>query len=144
MFIRKLAIGLILAVMIVNFSAIALFAAEDRIGYIDSPRVLVSHPKYDELQKQLDGFIKKKSDEARASAEKEKDPAKRLEIIEIARRESGKEELRLMNPITEEINKVIETVAKSKGITVVLNKVLIFYGGQDLTEAVIASLKKLK
>jgi outer membrane protein len=65
-------------------------------------------------------------------------------IISTARRESGEEELRLMNPITEEINKVIETVAKSKGLTVVLNKVLIFYGGQDITDEVVSSLKKLK
>jgi outer membrane protein len=144
LFIRNFAIRFILAVMIVSIFTIIPSAAEDKIGYIDSPRVLLAHPKYDELQKQLDGFITKKSDEARAAAEKEKDPDKRNEITEKARRESGEEQLRLMNPITEEINNVIEAVAKSKGITIVLNKVLIFYGGQDLTEAVVSELKKLK
>jgi outer membrane protein len=142
--IRNWIISVILALTALNFSAASVSAAEDRIGFIDSPRVLVAHPRYEELQKQLDAFIQKKSDEARTQAEKEKDAAKRYEIIEKARRESGEEELRLMNPITEEINKVIESVAKSKGLTVILNKVLIFYGGQDVTEEVVAALKKLK
>jgi outer membrane protein len=144
LFKRNIAIRFILAIIIVHLSAISLFAAEDRIGFIDSLRVLSSHPRYDALQKQLDEFIQKKSDEARAVAENEKDPAKRMEIIENARRESGDEELRVMNPITEEINKVIEDVAKSKGVTVVLNRVLIYYGGIDLTEDVINGLKKIK
>jgi outer membrane protein len=130
--------------MIVAFSVVSLFAAEDRIGFIDSPRVLVAHPKYEELQKQLDEFIQKKSDEAKVAADKEKDPDKKRQIIETARRESGDEQLRVMNPITDEINKVIEMVAKSKGVTVILNKVLIFYGGVDLTEEVVSALKKLK
>jgi outer membrane protein len=144
LFIRNLAIRLILAVVVVSVFTISPSAAEDKIGYIDSPRVLLAHPRYDELQKQLDAFITKKSDEARVAAEKEKDPDKRGEIIEKARRESGEEQVRIMNPVTVEINKVIEAVAKSKGITVVLNKILIFYGGIDLTEPVISELKKLK
>jgi outer membrane protein len=121
-----------------------LFAAEDRIGFIDSPRVLSSHPRYEALQKQLDTFIEKKSEEARVASEKETDTTKKMVIIQNARMESGQEEMRVMNPITDEINKIIETVAKSKGITVVLNKLLIFYGGVDLTDDVISAIKKLK
>jgi outer membrane protein len=144
LFKKNIAIRLMLAIIVLNFSAANLFAAEDKIGFIDSTRVLASHPKYEILQKQLDEFIKKKTDEAKTAAEKEKDPAKRMEIIETARRESGAEEMRVMNPITDEINKVIETVAKSRGVTIVLNKLLIYYGGIDITEDVINNLKKLK
>jgi outer membrane protein len=144
LFKKNIAIMFILAIIALHLSAASLFAAEDKIGFIDSTRVLASHPKYEILQKQLDEFIKKKTNEAKTAAEKEKDPAKRMEIIETARRESGVEEMRVMNPITDEINKVIETVAKSRGVTIVLNKLLIFYGGIDITEDVINSLKKLK
>jgi outer membrane protein len=137
-------IRFILAILILHLSAISLSAAEDRIGFIDSMRVLASHPKYGILQKQLDEFIQKKSDEAKAAAEKETDQAKRMEIVERARKESGEEEYRVMNPVTDEINKVIEEVAKSKGVTVVMNRALIFFGGVDLTDDVINSLKKFK
>jgi outer membrane protein len=67
-----------------------------------------------------------------------------MEIIETARRESGREELRVMNPITEDINKVIESVAKSKGITIVMERVYIFFGGTNLTEDVIKGVKAIK
>jgi outer membrane protein len=144
LFKRNIAIRFILAILMIHLSAISLFAAEDRIAFIDSTRVLSSHPKFQDLQKQIDEFVQKKTDEARIAAEEEKDSAKRLEIIEKARRESGDEEVRLMNPITDEINKVIESVAISKGVTVVLNKVLIYYGGIDITEDVVSALKKIK
>jgi outer membrane protein len=130
--------------LIMNMSSAAVYAASDKIGFIDTQLVLVSHPKYDESQKQVDDFITKKTEEARAAAEKESDANKRMEIIDLARRESGREELRVMNPITDQINKVIETVAKSKGVSIVLDRVYIFYGGVDLTEEVVKSVKALK
>jgi outer membrane protein len=121
-----------------------LYAASDKIGFIDSPRILVAHPKYAESQKYVTEFITKKSDEARAAAEKEPDPEKRRLIIDTAREESGMEKLKIMNPLTEEINKVIESVAKAKGVTVVVEKVHIYYGGVDLTEDVVKGVQAIK
>jgi outer membrane protein len=121
-----------------------LHAASDKIGFIDTQRILVAHPKYTESQKYVDEFITKKSDEARAAAEKETDPQKRMLIIDTARQESGMEELRVMNPLTAEINKVIESVAKARGVTIVVEKVYIFYGGVDLTDDVVKGVQALK
>jgi outer membrane protein len=134
----------LIAFVVLNATAVLLYAAEDRVGFIDAQKVLSSHPKYAESQSYMDEFVKKKTEEARVSAEKETDQVKRLRIIENARMESGSEESRVMNPITKDINKVIESVAKAKGVTVVLNKMLIYFGGVDLTEDVIKSLKELK
>ena len=36
----------------------------------------------------------------------------------------------------------ITSVAKAKGVTIVLNKALVFYGGIDLTQDVITALKR--
>jgi outer membrane protein len=121
-----------------------LYAAEDRLGFIDAQRVLASHPKYEESQKHLEEFVRKKTEESRTAAEQEKDQAKRVQIIDDARRASGEEEMRVMNPITKDINVVIESVAKAKGVTIVLNKMLIYFGGVDITEDVIKALKELK
>jgi outer membrane protein len=144
LFLRKFLVTLALFAVILNVSGTALYAATDKIGFIDTQRILVAHPKYEASQKSVDDFITKKSEEARAAAEKETDPSKRMEIIDTARRESGREELRVMNPITEDINKIIETVAQSKGITVVMERVYIFFGGTDLTEDVIKGVRALK
>jgi outer membrane protein len=132
------------AFLILNAMCGALYAASDKIGFIDTQRILVAHPKYAESQKYVDEFITKKSDEARAAAEKESDPQKRMLIIDTARQESGMEEMRVMNPLTEEINKVIESVAKTKGVTVVVEKVYIFFGGIDMTDDVIKGVQAIK
>ncbi|MDR1580355.1 MAG: OmpH family outer membrane protein [Synergistaceae bacterium] len=132
------------AFLVLNTMCGALYAASDKIGFIDTQRILVAHPRYAESQKYVDEFITKKSDEARAAAEKEPDQQKRMLIIDTARQESGVEEMRIMNPLTEEINKVIESAAKAKGVTVVVEKVYIFYGGVDLTDDVIKGVQAIK
>jgi outer membrane protein len=141
---HKNARRVLLALVVLHlFSAVAM-AASDRVGYIDAQQILVSHPKYEVSQKHLDDFVKKKTEEAKLAAENEPDASKRMMIIDDARRESGNEEMKIMNPITAEINKVIEKVAKAKGVTIVLNKVLIYFGGVDLTEDVVKEVKALK
>lgn len=119
-------------------------AAEDKIGFMDIQRVLTAHPKYEATQKQLDAFMKKKSEAAKAAIDKESDPKKKQEILDKARTESGMEEVRVMNPLTEDINKIVARIAKSKNVTIVLNKLLIYYGGVDLTDDIIKALKELK
>jgi outer membrane protein len=132
------------AFLVLNVMCGASHAASDKIGFIDTQRILLAHPKYAASQKYVDEFITKKSDEAKAAAEKEPDQQKRMLIIDTARQESGVEEMRVMNPLTAEINKVIESVAKAKGVTVVVEKVYIFYGGVDLTDDVVKGVQAIK
>ena len=49
-----------------------------------------------------------------------------------------------MNPLTEDLNRTIANVAKDKGVTVVLNKILIYFGGVDITDDVVKALKNTK
>lgn len=135
---------LLLAICMILLFVSSSFAAEDKIGFMDIHRVLSSHPKYEATQKQLETFIQKKSDTTKAAIAKETDPKKKQEILDKARSDSGMEEVRLMNPLTEDINKVVAKVAKAKGVTVVVNKMLIYYGGVDLTDDVVKALKEQK
>jgi outer membrane protein len=141
---KKTVVLLALALMILNFSAVVADAASDKIGFIDPQRVLEAHSKYEASQKQIDEFIKKKTEEARTAAEKETDAEKRMQIIETARMESGQEDLKVMKPILDDINKVIESVAKAKGVTIVIERVFVFYGGVDLTDDVVKGIKAIK
>lgn len=133
-----------LAAAITAGAATASFAASDIVGFIDAQRVLLAHPKYESTQKHLDDFVQKKTSEARAAAEKAANDEARMEIVRQARIESGEEEIRVMNPIMEAINGAIDKIAKQKGVTVVVTKQMIYYGGVDLTEDVIKSVKALK
>ncbi|MCD8391759.1 MAG: OmpH family outer membrane protein, partial [Cloacibacillus porcorum] len=49
---------------------------------------------------------------------------------------------KLMEPLFKDINLAIRTVANQKKLTVVVDKEAVFYGGIDITDAVIAELKK--
>jgi len=135
---------MVMTLIFLNTLAMVADAASDKIGFIDTQRILVAHPKYEESRRYLDDFISKKSDEARAAADREPDVDKRMAIIDEARSASGLEEMRIMNPITIDINKVIETVANTRGVTVVLEKVYIFFGGVDLTDDIVRGVSMLR
>jgi len=134
----------VMTLIFINNLTIVAEAASDKIGFIDTQRILVAHPKYEESRRYLDDFITRKSDEARAAADREPDVSRRMAIIDEARNASGLEEMRIMNPITVDINKVIETVAISRGVTVVLEKVYIFFGGVDLTDDIVRGVSMLR
>ncbi|MDR1965661.1 MAG: hypothetical protein LBQ36_03025, partial [Synergistaceae bacterium] len=86
---KKTVAMLAVSLIILTLSSVAVHAASDKVGFIDARSILPAHPKYESSQKYVDEFITKKSEDARAAAEKEPDAAKRMEIIDTARRECG-------------------------------------------------------
>ena len=48
----------------------------------------------------------------------------------------------MMEPVRQKIEAAVKEVADAKGITVVLNKEAVVYGGTDLTQDVIKKLNK--
>ncbi|MPN27379.1 hypothetical protein SDC9_174810 [bioreactor metagenome] len=52
------------------------------------------------------------------------------------------EEQRLMEPLFKEAQMAVRTVAKVKGITVVIEKSAVYFGGIDITDDVVQELKK--
>jgi len=72
----------------------------------------------------------------------ETDDKKKADIVENLQLDMRNEETKLMTPILKEVNNVIAKVAKAKGITIVLNKGLVIYGGIDITNDVVTALKR--
>ena len=138
----KKTVALLLAIAaLFAFGAIS-YAAEDKVGYVDDMGVLQQFSKFQQAQKQLDELGKKKSNAAKAAFDKESDEKKKSTIVQNLQLEMREEEAKLMNPVLKEVNETIEKVAKQKGVTVVVNKVLVYYGGIDLTQDVVNALKK--
>jgi outer membrane protein len=133
-----LLVGLFILVPSVVFAA----SDEDKIGVIDSQMVITKHPNFESAMKELQGISKKKEDEARAAADKEPDEARKAQLIREKRMELAKEEQRLMEPIIKDAQLAVRTVAKRKGITIVLEKASVYVGGTDITEDVIQELIK--
>lgn len=132
---------LLLAIVALFASSAALYAAQDVIGYVDDMQVLQQYPKFEQARKQLNDLSNKKSNDAKAAFDKETDENKKNEIVQNLQLEMRDEEAKIMTPILKEVNETIAKVAKQKGVTIVVNKALVYYGGMDLTQDVINALK---
>ena len=138
---KKTAALLLAIAALFAFGAIS-YAAEDKVGYVDDMGVLQQFSKFQQAQKQLDELGKKKSNAAKAAFDKESDEKKKSEIVQNLQFEMREEEAKLMNRVLKEVNDTIAKVAKQKGVTIVVNKALVYYGGIDLTQDVVNALKK--
>ena len=138
---KKTAALLLAIAALFAFGAIS-YAAEDKVGYVDDMGVLQQFSKFQQAQKQLDELGKKKSNAAKAAFDKESDEKKKSGIVQNLQLEMREEEAKLMNPVLKEVNDTIAKVAKQKGVTIVINKALVYYGGIDLTQDVANALKK--
>lgn len=139
---KKLVILLLVAILAIFSAYSVAFAADEKVGFVDEMAVLQQFPKFKQAQQQIEAIGKKKSDTAKAAFDKETDEKKKANIVQTLQLEMREEESKLMNPILKEINETIGKVAKTKGITIVLNKGLVYYGGIDITNDVVTALKR--
>lgn len=124
------------------FVAQAAFAADAKLGYVDGDKVLAQYPKFMAAQKQLAQTAERKEASAHAAFNKEKDKKKQEQIVLNLQREMAQEEEKVMRPIMKTVNETVQRVAKQKGISVVVNKALVYYGGTDLTADVVSALRR--
>ncbi len=136
--VRLVALGVLLAM---SLSSMAL--ANEKIGVIEPQKILFQHPKFEQVTKRVQAVLEVKQNEAKAAIEKATDNKVKAEIYATKKQEAAVEEQTLMAPLFKEINLAIRTVAKAKGVTVVLDKAQVFFGGIDVTEDVIQQLKKM-
>ena len=138
---KKITISFLSVLFLSLFITGAAFA-QDVMGCVDPQKIMFQHPKFEQIQKQIRDVTNKKQEEAKAAIEKETDDKKKAQIFQNKRTEAANEERKLMEPIFKDINLAIRTVANAKKITVVVDKGAVFYGGTDITDDVIAELKK--
>ena len=139
--VRRTAV-VIMAACLFAFLAAGSAFAQDVIGCVNPQKIMFQHPKFESVQKQIKSITDKKQSEAKSAIDKEKDDKKKASIYQEKRQELAKEESKLMAPLFSDINLAIRTVANAKKITVVVDKDAVFYGGTDITDAVVAELKK--
>ncbi len=137
---KILSVVAISVLVLVAISGIA--SAQEKIAVIDPQKVLFQHPKFEQAQKQIKTIVEKKQAEAKDAIDKTSDNNEKQRIFEAKRQEAAKEEQRIMEPLFKDIDLAIRTVAKAKGVTIVLDKTQVFFGGADITEDVIQEVKK--
>jgi len=138
---KRIGILLSLAVLLVLSSAV-LASANDKIGVIDSQKIIFQHPRFEAVTKQLQQISKQKENEMKLAVDKEPDQNKKAQIFNTKRNEFAQEEARLMQPIFQEAQVAVRTLARLKGVTVVIEQSAVYFGGIDITDDVIQELKK--
>lgn len=116
--------------------------AVDKVGFVDEAYVLSQSEKFTKAQEALNKLGQTKSAAAKVAFDKEKDEKKKAQIVQKMQMELKEAENKSIPPIFAEISGVIAKVAKAKGITIVLNRRLVFYGGIDITEDVVKEIKR--
>lgn len=138
---KKLILLTVLSVFSLAIASGVALAAE-KIGVIEPQTVLSQHPKMAQVRKQIQEVLQKKQEEAKAAIAKEKDDKKKAEIYQTKQNEAAVEEQKLMAPILKDMDVAIRSVAKAKGLTLVIDVAQALMGGVDITHDVIAELKK--
>ncbi len=138
---KKLTLLAVLSVFSLAIASGVALAAE-KIGVIEPQTVLSQHPKMAQVRKQIQEVLQKKQEEAKAAIANEKDDKKKAEIYQTKQNEAAVEEQKLMAPILKDMDVAIRSVAKAKGLTLVIDVAQALMGGVDITHDVIAELKK--
>jgi len=138
---KRLGLILFLTVLFTLLSTSSIMAQE-KIGVIEPQKILFQHPKFGATQQQVKTILTVKQNEAKAAIEAETDNQKKAEIYSTKKQEAAMEEQKIMAPLFKEIELAVRKVAKSKGITLVLDKAQVFFGGLDITNDVIQELQK--
>ena len=138
---KRIGILLSLALLLICSSAV-LASANEKIGVIDSQKIIFQHPRFEAVTKLLQQISQKKENEMKMAVDKESDQNKKAQIFNTKRNEFAQEEAKLMQPIFQEAQVAVRTVARLKGVTVVIEQSAVYFGGIDITDDVIQELKK--
>lgn len=139
---KKSLFTLMMALVLALGCTASAFAAEV-LGYVNVERVFRSYPDIQTTMSVINLERQKAENEFNQKAPSLDDKGKR-ELGQKLSEQVDKKESSLLNPIRAEIRKAIGEVAKAHGITNVVNSSVMVFGGQDLTDEVIAKVSQGK
>ena len=116
-------------------------AASTSIGVIDYREAMNQSPDLAAANEQMQAAVEQaKADFESKSADMD-DNAKAEYYQQTQQRLQAKQQ-ELIEPITKKIDDQVKAVAEAKGLSVVIDKNAVVYGGQDITQDVIRKLAK--
>ena len=134
-------VGSVVALALTQTGNVASAASSSNVGVVEYEAILMQHPDMQKLDDQLKvtvDEIKKEFDEKSAGMndQEKADYYRQCQERIFQKREE------LLDPVVKSIEAAIKSVADKKGLSVVLAKAAVIYGGQDITNDVIAQLGK--
>ena len=134
-------VGSVVALALTQSGGIASAASSSNVGVIDGAQVMQQHPKASEVQQALQQAVTDAEKDFQEKSAGMSDKEKAEYYTQTGQRLQQKQN-ELMEPLTQSIKDAVKAVADTKGITVVIDKNAVVYGGQDITQDVIKKLSK--
>ena len=127
-------IGSVVALGLSQLGTNTASAASSSVGVVDYRKAMMSHPDYasasNEMQKAMqEAQMRFEADNANKSDEEQ------------AQMELQQKEQDLISGIQKKIDDAVKQVAEAKGLSVVIDKSAVVYGGQDITDDVMKKFK---
>jgi outer membrane protein len=110
------------------------------IGYVEMARALDSHPRKASSERALQEFFQAKQREF-AERSKTMTAFQRQELDRQLQQQIVEKRNELLGGLDKETRAAVEEAAKQAGLTIVLDRSAVLYGGTDLTENVIKIVK---
>ena len=115
-------------------------AANSGVGVVNWQSLVVQHPDVATLKTSMDTEVATAKKEFEEKAKTLNQEEQQRYYMQLQERLANKER-ELMVPIMDKINAGIKKVATAKGLSVVVDKQSVIYGGTDITEEVIKGYK---
>jgi len=135
-------IGSVVAIALTTTgTGIASAASSVNVGVVDRDQVLSQHPDGQSFTSQMQTAVtevqKDFEEKSQGMTDQEKADYYRQCQQRLAQKQSE-----LMDPILKSVDETIKKVADAKGLSVVIEKAAVVYGGTDITQDVISRLTK--
>ena len=134
-------IGSVVALALTQSGSIASAAPSGSVGVVDMNEVMMKHPDRQSAEDQLKATIaeveKNFNEKAAGMSDEEKQSFAMQSQQIIAQRESE-----LSEQLLKKVEDTVKQVAEAKGLSVVVAKAAVVYGGNDITQDVVSRLGK--
>ena len=135
-------IGSVVAIALTTTgTGIASAAGSVNVGVVDREQILTQHPEGANVNAQMNAAIAEVQKDFEEKSDGMTDQEKQDYYRQCQQRLAQKQQ-ELVEPIIKSVDDTIKKVADTKGLSVVIEKAVVVYGGTDITQDVISRLAK--
>ena len=122
-------------------SGIASAAGNGNVGVVDRDQVMAQHPSAQNVENQMRAAITEVQKDFESKSAGMNDQEKQDYYRQCQQRLQQKQQ-ELIEPLVKSIDEAVKKTADAKGLSVVVERAVVVYGGTDITNDVVSRLKK--
>lgn len=134
-------VGSVVALALTQSGSGIASAASSSVGVVDYNQIMSQHPQVQAASNEMQTAVQEAQKEFESKSANMNDQEKRDYYTQTQQRLQQKNQ-ELMEPITKSVEESVKKVAEQKGLSVVLEKGAVVYGGTDITQDVIKQVSK--